>query len=453
VIHTVWAGGTPPDSVRQGLAGIAAMYPDEEKVFWVQPNRTRPTAAADFEAMQRMGQEAGFQVRDVSDHVGELTEGLDGKAGMVRDIISWEMASKGEIAVKDLTTYLVLGRHGGLAMDTSVQATAEGPSPQPQGDLRVPKLADSGIARNVGQPGYEAYAEVPRDRSDPPRGSLDPAEPHDLPHLDVWTMYARQGTDGQRVMQAAADKFVGYYGELVNAGIKDNQITRWPEPDRGVQPNHGVRSDAGEQYDRTRLKLATVDPQSQLGTKWNPSDGYRQQIIGGFAMGALYEGIHAVYGREEPSTAVAEMVRVEVPQAVWADITWNVEPHPTLPGRHSVPEMNLTKEYRGSWRDPGTEAVGRAAVSVMKLPGEPTAPGYQASAPGTRRDSDPAAVAAMAVPPATRPVSVDGAETRGQLAALRSSDAPVTTTAAGIQTAGLPPAAPAANPAQSNSLR
>jgi hypothetical protein len=362
-IHTVWAGGPLTENAKEGLGRIKDAYPNAARYLWVQHRMSDPNGRRQLAEMKAEGKRLGFTVHSVQDHLKDLTKGLSYGTDTVRDIISWEMACQGAISVKDLTTYLVLARHGGLAMDTSV-TVGKGKGVEPRGDFRVPMLSPDGIARQMGHPGAAPYS----------RNSANRAEPHELPHLDVWAVHAKPGTKGQEVMRAAADRMVGQYAELINAGSDQGLVTRWPM-------SEGDKSRKG-------LTLAVVRADSELGTKWNAKDPYRNQLVGEFAMAALYEGINSVYGKDVGSSKY-ELARIEVPARKWPEITWQGS---RTDGRtFTIPDMAMTKTYGGSWREPNARHVSRAEVSEMKLPRESAPPGHRPPPPGTKRSSAPAA--------------------------------------------------------------
>ncbi|MGP3952547.1 hypothetical protein [Streptomyces sp. 7N604] len=383
-IHTYWIGGSPPDWAKQGLRNIQQQFPNEERNLWVLPSRIGPKNTGD-ETMRQLREaaaETGFQVHNVWDNLDQFAANMSRYNGdTLRDIIKWEMADKGEISVKDLTNFMVLGERGGLALDLSTYPTTSAVGnlqSLDKAEFKVPMLADDGIVRVIGNPSYDNWGS----------NAENQAEPHDLPHLDVWAMYARPGEEskGREVMQGAAEKMVGNYADLVNKGIRSGAISTRPGPD-------------GE-YKRERFMLAVVDPDSELGVKWSPGEEYRKHIIGQFAMSSLYDSIHGVYGQPKTPTHQSEMARFEVPRDTWANITWRTDR--AADNRVVVPELGITKQYQNSWRQTNTDAVTRAMVSNMKLPGEHSPPGVRTPPPGESSKSSPTHSTAT-TPPSTSP--------------------------------------------------
>ena len=389
-IQTIWVGGPPPDWAKQGLLNIQQQYPkqspDEQRNFWVHPSRIGPNNTGDetLRQMREAAEAAGFEVKIIADHLDEFAENMSRYNGdTLRDVIKWEMGNKGEIAVKDLTNYMVLGKYGGLSLDLSTQPTAadQGSSNvTPTNDLRslhgvefkVPKLADDSVARHIGNPSYSQYSQNPANE----------AEIHSLPHLDVWAMYARPGeSKGQEVMRGAAEKMIGNYANLVNTGIDKGQIV--------------TRPGQGGEYERNRFNLAVVGMDTELGAKWNPVNSTARTVIGHFAMSSLYDSIHGVYGNPTTPTHESELVRVEVPKATWDSITW---PTVKTPAGTEVPDLGITKQYQNSWRQANDEAVTRAMVSTMRLSTEPHPPGYTTPPRGASTQSSPTLSAAASPP-------------------------------------------------------
>lgn len=386
-IHTIWVGGAPPQWAREGLVRLGAQFPrtnpEEQRNFWVLPKESAPGEAADaaMQGMRDAADAAGFTVRNISEHLDEFAQGMPTYSrGMLDDIIKWEMAHGGEISVKDLTNFMVLGHQGGLSMDLSMHAITDnsiadvGTIQSLDGaEFKVPQLAPSGISRHIGSPSYSPYTRNPDNE----------AEPHTLPHLDVWAMYARPGGKGQDVMRAAAEKMVGNYASLANDGIKDQKIVRRAAEDGAFDP--------------TRLSIVSVERETELGAKWTPGDGHRPTVIGHFAMSALYDSINGVYGEQVEVTHASEISRFEVAPSTWPDITWRTVTMDDQ--RIALPELGISKELRNSWRQPNGAAPTPAMAASLRLV-EPTTPGYARPTPATHGAST--AVSPAVAPPQSR---------------------------------------------------
>ncbi|WP_406278418.1 hypothetical protein OHT93_37090 [Streptomyces sp. NBC_00191] len=394
-IQTYWVGGPLPEWARQGLLGFQQQYPkqspDEQRNFWVLPSRIGPNNTGDetLRQMSEAADAAGFQVKIIYDHLDEFAADMTRYDGdTLRDIIKWEMGNKGEISVKDLTNYMVLGKYGGMSLDLSIHRTTTEEQQETHttaaNDLRsldnaefkVPMLAEEGIMRHIGNPSYSSMSRNPENE----------AERHDLPHLDVWATYARPGSKGQEVMRGAAEKMVGNYADLVNQGIKDGKIV--------------TRPGQNGEFDRNRFMLAVVNMETELGAKWNPRDDDRKTVIGHFAMSSLYDSIHGVYGEPKTPTHDTELGRVEVSRETWDRITWRTAK--TSDQGVVVADLGITKQYQNSWRQPNNDAVTRAMVSNMRLPGEQRPPGFTTPPPGTSTQSSPTPSAAT-TPPSQSP--------------------------------------------------
>ncbi|GGY10168.1 hypothetical protein [Streptomyces anandii] len=363
-VQFIWFGEEMSDNARTGLRALSERYPNSEKELWVLPRRPpgetgRRRAEQLLEGYRSEAERHGVRVFHIRDHTEEL-------AGVVRsternpkydrttldDIFGMEVSNQGHIAAKDLATFLLRGKETGLSLDlshhhmteTEWQAVREDPRFSADAvapfdfsttDLKVVDLSHNqpAIRRHVLNSSFMPTTEQHDDAD---------IEPQMLPHLDVFAMYTRAGTNGQEVAKAAASQWIGYLAQMSRQQVRKGNV--------GFRPEDNSR--------RFRPDTINLESDNLLGAKYNTQDPARGNIIGHMAVAALADGIHVVYGNTGTPTGPTEQGGMPMPtvdEATWEAITMRAY---QVGNVRVLPQLSLGKDNQNSWRTPGTDDPG-----------------------------------------------------------------------------------------------
>ncbi|MFD8305036.1 hypothetical protein ACFV29_22240 [Streptomyces sp. NPDC059690] len=345
-----WYGRELSENAKAGMREMAARFPNSNKELWVLPPR-RPGETGQQEQQRLLAgyaEEArrhGYTVKHVRDETRTLARGLEPKytSDTLDDVFRMESANDGYITTKDLAYYLASGTKTSLSVDLSHhhmrdsewQAVQQSPDFSPQvvapvdfstAELKIVDLSHGQETnlRHVLSTDFLPMTE---------RFDEADIQPEYTRHLDVFAMYAREGTRGQEFAKAAAGQYIGYLAQIAqNEALKGNVTFR-----------------QGDDHTRFRPETVKLVEDNLLGAKYNPGDPRRNDMIGMMNIAAATDAIHLVYGRPRTPDGQGKdsMPVPRVDPATWDAITMQAF---DVNGVKVLPQIGLTKTFQGSWR-------------------------------------------------------------------------------------------------------
>lgn len=330
--HGIWAGEELREQDKADMRRWAQTVPTWDRNVWVYPrdislngSKSRDELMAGY---QEAADAAGFTVRDMRAEVTELVKALPPEkqqsGQLVLDIWDWEMKNEGQISVKDMGAYLIGGKEGGLTTDFSARPDEGsgqilGTEAEFERDFAVPMINPRESAILYMPVEHRTYSDQADDAND---DALVEA-----PQIDIWAMWAKEGTQGQKIMQAAAASMIDRYVKMAETGVQEGTVDLAQGPDQG------------------RFVPSRVDPQSALGKKANPDDPSWSLLPGELAGHSLYDGLARIDGRPVDQYGVTVM---KVPEEKWPLRTW--ETGMSGPRDRTLPALNITKSHEASWK-------------------------------------------------------------------------------------------------------
>ncbi|MGP3975932.1 hypothetical protein ACTWQF_18405 [Streptomyces sp. 8N114] len=346
-----WNGEGMSENAKDGLRELAQRFPNSARQLWVNPPRHPGETGRQNRDLLMAGyaEEArkhGYELVHIPDITAKLAKGLDQTkytSKTLDDIYSFESANNGHIASKDLGFYLGAGVETGLHIDLSHhhmrdaewQALQSSPHFSPEAvapvdfstaELKLVDLSHGEDANMRHVLSTEFLPMVPR---------FDDAgiEPETTRHLDVFALYAREGTRGQQFAQAAANQYIGYLSKIAQDEARKGNVA-FPD---------------GNDHTRFQPTRITLTPDNVLAAKYNPGDDRRNHIIGMMNIAAATDAAHLVFGRPRtPDGQGRDSMPVpRVDRQTWDAITMQAF---DVNGMRVLPQLGLTKTNQGSWR-------------------------------------------------------------------------------------------------------
>ncbi|MER5508815.1 hypothetical protein ABT052_26220 [Streptomyces sp. NPDC002766] len=345
-----WYGRELSENAKAGMREMAARFPNSNKELWVLPPR-RPGETGQQEQQRLLAgyaeeaQRHGYTVKHVRDETRTLARGLEPKytSDTLDDVFRMESANDGYITTKDLAYYLASGTKTSLNVDLSHhhmrdsewQAVQQSPDFSPQAVAPVDfstaelKIVDLSHGQETNLRHVLSTDFLPMTE----RFDEADIQPEYTRHLDVFAMYAREGTRGQEFAKAAAGQYIGYLAQIAqNEALKGNVTFR-----------------QGDDHTRFRPETVKLVEDNLLGAKYNPGDPRRNDMIGMMNIAAATDAIHLVYGRPRTPDGQGKdsMPVPRVDPATWDAITMQAF---DVNGVKVLPQLGLTKTFQGSWR-------------------------------------------------------------------------------------------------------
>lgn len=345
-----WYGHELSDNAKAGMREMAARFPNSNKELWVLPPK-RPGETGQQEQQRLLAgyaaeaQKYGYTVKHVRDETRTLARGLEPKytSDTLNDIFSMESANDGYIATKDLAYYLASGTKTSLNVDLSHhhmrdsewQAVQQSPhfSPQVVAPVDFSTAELKIVDLSHGQDSNMRHVLSTDFLSTTDRFDEADIQPEFTRHLDVFAMYAREGTRGQAFAKAAAGQYIGYLAQIAQNEARKGNVT--------------FRQ--GDDHTRFRPETVKLVEDNLLGAKYNPGDPRRDGMIGMMNIAAATDAVHLVFGRPRTPDGQGKdsMPVLRVDQATWDAITVQAF---DVDGVKVLPQLGLSKTFQGSWR-------------------------------------------------------------------------------------------------------
>ncbi|MGW5640319.1 hypothetical protein [Streptomyces sp. NPDC003832] len=364
-VQFIWFGEELSDNARLGLAALSQRFPNSQKELVVMPRRApgetgRLRVEELMQGYRDEAQQHGVEVVDIRGRTAQLAEAVGPKYNKqtLDDIFSAEMGNRGAIAAKDLATFALRGTETGLSVDLShhrmTEAEWEAVQNSPQfspevvmpfdystAELKVVDLShgEDANTRHVLNASFMAMTQQHGEAG---------IEPQMMPHLDVFAMYTRAGTNGQEAARAAASQHIGYLAQISQDEVGKDNVSFRP----------------GDDSKRFRPDRINLSDDNLLGAKYNTQDPGRGDIIGRMAVSALADGIHLVYGRPvtPPGQTQQDMPVLQVDQQTWRDVTMQAYQVGQV---RVLPQLSLGKDNQNSWRTDATNDPGQVTDLAM----------------------------------------------------------------------------------------
>ncbi|MFJ6655161.1 hypothetical protein ACIQNG_02175 [Streptomyces sp. NPDC091377] len=368
---TVWAGEEIPNRLREGMARQAEAFSEVsgQPTLWAAPRGTEWGGSRSTEELmdsyRAFAEPLGYRVVNVWENVEYLSQALPAEKRnpqMLMDMWSWDMRNGGQISVKDSVSYCVLGVEGGVLLDGNA-------SPAPGTKYTG---AEEAFQRDVTIPMIDSDASIyytPVDHVTYGDGGMNDDNDAVAPQIDIWAMAARPGSEGQEIMRGAAESMFDRYVKMAQASVAEGDVVMLHGPEEGRFVPGEFRTNS-----------------SVLGKKANVDDPEWAFIPGELAVHSLYDGIAKVDNRHGGSA-------MGVP-----DEAWPLRTSPTGPlvdRQRTLPALNLTKTYEGSWKqgreqsNPLAYYASMSAFDPNRTSTSPTAPAQisrsSSSSQGSRR--------------------------------------------------------------------
>ncbi|MCX4904443.1 hypothetical protein [Streptomyces sp. NBC_00878] len=366
-VQFIWFGEEMSDNAKAGMKALSERFPNSARELWVMP-RSRPGQPARttelMDGYRREAEGLGVDVKNIREHTTRLAGALGDKynAQTINDIFNMEMGNHGNIAAKDLATYLLRGTETGLSMDLShhrmnptewvgVRGHDEfshdrvAPFDFSTAELKVVDLShgEDAISRNILNAGPFPMTEQ--------HGTAE-IDPQRMPHLDVFAMYTREGTKGQEVAKTAAQQHIGYLAQISQDEVRKGNVVFHP-------------NDNDKRFRPVKINLSD---DNLLAAKYNPQDPTRAYVIGHMAIGALADGIHLHYGKPTTPPLKAQpdqppqkdMPALQVDSDTWKKITMQAY---EVGNVRVLPQLSVGKVNQGAWR---TEPTGSENITLVQ---------------------------------------------------------------------------------------